>query len=56
MKRRLTAVVATAVLMLSLAAPAFAASTGDPSPGNSGHEGAGQFTAKFVPASTPGNS
>lgn len=51
--RRVSAIVIAVVVMAMSAAPAFAA---DPSPGNSGHEGGGQFTAKFVPAATPGNS
>lgn len=51
--RKLSAIVIAAIVMAMSAAPAFA---DDPSPGESGHEGQGQFTAKFVPASTPGKS
>jgi len=53
MRRTLIALATSAMLVVGSAGAAFAA---DPSPGNSGHEGQGQTTAKFVPASTPGNS
>lgn len=54
MRKRISVFVTAIMVMTAISAPA--AFAGDPSPGNSGHEGGGQFTAKFVPAATPGNS